>query len=53
MLLSDHEVVSSDQFVGVLEIAGLPTTDIDENDDLDTLIDQMLIVADEIDQRTK
>lgn len=53
VLLSDHEVVSSDQFVGVLEIAGLPTTDIDENDDLDTLIDQMLIVADEIDQRTK
>lgn len=53
VLLSGHEPVMTPQFVGVLEIAGLPTTDIDGNDDLDTLIDELLIVADEIDQRTK
>ena len=40
------------QFDGLLEIAGLPTTDVVEIDDLDTLIDQLSIVADELDQRT-
>ncbi len=40
------------QFDGLLEIAGLPMTDVVEIDDLDTLIDQLRIVADELDQRT-
>jgi hypothetical protein len=41
------------QFDGLLEIAGLPTTDVVEIDDLDTLIDKLSIVADELDRRTK
>ena len=38
-----------DQFTGVLQLAGLPTTQIDADDDLDTLIDEVLAVADELD----
>ena len=36
----------------VLEIAGLPTAQVDENDDLDALIDELFAVADEIDHQT-
>jgi hypothetical protein len=36
----------------VLEIAGLPTAQVDENDDLDALIDEVFAVADEIDHQT-
>ncbi len=40
----------SDQFGGLLEIAGLPTAPVDDHDDLDTLIDELFTVADELDQ---
>jgi predicted ATPase len=40
------------QFDGLLDIAGLPTTDLVEIDDLETLIDHLSIVADELDRRT-
>ncbi|MEP6658304.1 MAG: adenylate/guanylate cyclase domain-containing protein, partial [Acidimicrobiales bacterium] len=35
----------------VLEIAGLPTAQVDGNDDLDTLIDELFAVADELDHQ--
>ncbi len=45
------DIMREAQFDGLLELAGLPTTDVVEIDDLDTLIDELSVVADELDQR--
>ena len=37
----------------MLEIAGLPTGQVDRHDDLDTLIDELFIIADELDHRRR
>ncbi len=42
-------IMHSPQFGDLLDLAGLPTTAVDTNDDLDTLIDEVLVVADELD----
>jgi hypothetical protein len=43
-------IMQIDQFGGLLAIAGLPTTDVVEIDDLDTLIDELSEVAHELDR---
>jgi len=45
-------VMSQPQFGDLLEIAGLPTAELEANDDLDNLIDELLIIADELDARS-
>ena len=40
-------------FATRLKVAGLPTTHIDQHDELDTLIDELLAIADELDANTQ